>query len=127
MDYEGVLVVDDDVLMGRALMRTLRRLESEQGEGGKAALQRLQTRRYAVVLCDLKMHDLDGVALYTQILATDPEQARRFIFMTGGAYEDRYEAFLSTVDNPVLTKPFESAELWALLAEFGLTEPKPRA
>ncbi len=127
MDYEGILVVDDDALMCRALLRMLRALKPEQCQGGKAALSQLKSRGYALVLCDLKMHDLSGQALYQEIKATDPEQASRFVFMTGGSCEDRYAAFLSSVDSRVLAKPFESEELWALLADFGLTDSKPDA
>lgn len=124
--YSGILVVDDDEIMLRSMLRLLARHGAEGALGGVAALDRLRARRFALVICDLRMPDLDGPSLYTTLLGEDPEQAARFVFVTGGAAEDRYEAFLSRVSNPTLEKPFVAEALWDLVKQYELTDPDPQ-
>ncbi len=124
--FEGVLVVDDDPIMLRSIQRVLGYLPVEACLGGEKALTLLGQRRFAVVLCDLKMPVLDGRQLYTEIRATDPAQAERFVFMTGGSSEDEYEAFLNRVEHRSLEKPFDAEALRDLMAEFELTGPSPQ-
>ena len=64
-----------------------------------------------VVLCDLKMPGMDGIACFEEIRRRWPELAERVIFMTGDtATLDSYE-FLTALPNRVLEKPFGYTEL----------------
>lgn len=63
------LVVDDDPMMGKIVVRLLSRLQIE-GEavlGGEAALARLAEKEFQLVITDVKMPDIDGATLYRQI------------------------------------------------------------
>ena len=71
---------------------------------------------YDAILCDMMMPEMTGEQLYEAVLATDPEQARRIIFMTGGAFTEGTRQFLERVRNPQLTKPFKVEEVETLLA-----------
>jgi DNA-binding NtrC family response regulator len=71
----SVLVVDDDALFRAALVRYL---EAESfavvAEGDpSAALERLEQRPFDLVLTDLRMPGLDGVAFIKRVRALDPE------------------------------------------------------
>jgi hypothetical protein len=47
-----------------------------------------------------------------------PQQARRIVFLTGGAFTPRASDFMGTVRNRFLDKPFDYAVLAALAREF---------
>src|SRR5262249_27528319 len=78
----------------------------------RRALGRLLSgERFDVVLCDLMMSDLTGMALHRAVVAQAPEVARRFIFMTGGAFTPEGRAFLEAIPNFRLQKPFDRVHL----------------
>jgi CheY-like chemotaxis protein len=64
-------VIDDDALIRDALRLLLEELGARVTEagGGSEALQHLETGRFDLVLCDLRMPDLDGFAVVRQIRA----------------------------------------------------------
>ncbi|WP_163996645.1 hybrid sensor histidine kinase/response regulator [Pyxidicoccus caerfyrddinensis] len=71
---------------------------------------------FDAILCDLMMPEMTGEQLFEAVLAAHPEQARRMIFMTGGAFTPGARHFLEHVKNPRLIKPFRVDELEATLA-----------
>jgi CheY-like chemotaxis protein len=79
-------------------------------------LDRLQQgARFDAILCDLMMPDMTGMELFEAIGKLDDAQAKRMIFMTGGAFTPRARAFLDASKNPRLDKPFPPEVLFALL------------
>lgn len=112
-----VLVIDDDTLVASALRRLLAsRSEVVVTGSGREGLERLRgPERFDVVLCDLMMPELSGMDVYETVEQERPDLAGRFVFMTGGAFTERARAFLERVTNPRLEKPFDSAELRALV------------
>lgn len=112
-----VLVIDDDPLLGRCIGRTLAEHDVRVCSSGHEALRHLATTPYDVVLCDLVMPDPHGIDLYEQLRARDPRQARRVVFVTGGASTSREETFLADRTTPVLEKPFAEDRLRSLVYE----------
>ncbi len=113
-----ILVVDDDVLTGRALVRSLHGYEVVVLRDAREALRRiLSGERFALVLCDLMMPDLTGMDLYDEVVRLAPEQARSFVFLSGGAFTLRASDFVRAVPNRVLTKPFDVQRLRELVRE----------
>jgi CheY-like chemotaxis protein len=113
-----VLVVDDDPLMGRAVARLIRpRCPVELCGSAEEALARLRARRYEVVLCDVRFRGatMDGSTLYAQIRDDAPEQAARFVFMTGGVGDAAHPEVVVSAGRPILEKPFTPGELDAIL------------
>jgi len=70
-----------------------------------AALKYVLSQPADVVICDLQMPQLDGDLFYATVERSNPELARRFLFITGVAEEARFHTFLNTVEVPVLRKP----------------------
>jgi CheY-like chemotaxis protein len=112
-----VLVVDDEVLVGRAIKRVLgRKHEVVTAIDGREALQLLEAgEAFDLVLCDLMMPGVSGVDLYERLKARSPEAAGRMVFLTGGAFTGAARQFLDSVPNRRLEKPFDTKALEALV------------
>jgi two-component system NtrC family sensor kinase len=108
-----VLVVDDEWSI-RALLHDILRLDHHEvalaGSGIEAA-DLAERERFDVILTDIKMPGMDGAAFYRQVLQRSPEQARRIIFITGDTVSPDTRAFLQSISNPVLSKPFKIGPL----------------
>ena len=66
---------------------------------------------FDLILCDLMMPVMDGRELYTELGRVSPEQAKKVVFLTGGAFTPSLQAFLATVPNESISKPFDVAQL----------------
>jgi len=111
------LVVDDEESVGRMLRRALgRRFDVTVTHSGLEAKRIFaESTDYDVVLCDMLMPGMTGMELHAYLCEEHPELAARMVFMTGGAFTPAAADFLARVDNPRLDKPFELAELQAVL------------
>jgi PAS domain S-box-containing protein len=109
-----ILVVDDEPAVGRSIRRLLRTNHEVVVEtDARAALARIAAKEnYDVVFCDVMMPTMTGADLYEAVLAIDPDVAKRFVFLTGGAFSDRARAFLEGMKT-VLPKPFAAEALHA--------------
>ncbi|ATB46746.1 PAS domain S-box protein [Corallococcus macrosporus] len=114
-----LLVVDDEPLVCTALGRTLRpHHDVTLSTRAQEALERIDAgERFDVVFCDLMMPGMSGMDFYSALQARHPEQARRVIFLTGGAVTPQARAFLESVPGPHLEKPFAGRELLSLIQE----------
>lgn len=113
-----VLVIDDDNELARALQLSLREAyEVEVLHSGRDALARLRRGPTPdVVLCDLMMPELSGTQLYEHI-ADAPELARRFVFITGGAFDADAPDAVRITPVPLVHKPFDLQTLRAVIEE----------
>jgi PAS domain S-box-containing protein len=118
MERKRVLVVDDEPAVGEAIVRALGELHQvEFASSGAAAIEKLRaTPEFDVVLCDVMMPGVDGIAVFEEIQRTAPELAKRFVFMSGGAFTPRARRFLATSTNPRFEKPFSADQLMAIVA-----------
>ncbi len=118
-----VLVVDDEPAWGRALQRTLRdHMDVIAVTSGKEAIGRISAgERFEVILSDVMMPEVTGMELYECLARIAPDQARRMIFVTGGAFTAAAREFLARVPNPRVEKPVEVTNLLAIVA--GLASP----
>jgi signal transduction histidine kinase/CheY-like chemotaxis protein len=114
---DHVLILDDDPAVGRMLTRLLgRRHIVTTLEHPSAALEQIAAgARYAAILCDLMMPTMPGRVFYRELMAVAPEQARRVVFMTGGAFTPESQAFVDKLENPCIEKPFAVQTLLAAL------------
>ncbi|HTQ44004.1 MAG TPA: PAS domain S-box protein [Polyangiaceae bacterium] len=113
-----LLVVDDEIAIGRTLAIALGDVfEVTTVTSGREALALLEggERAFDVVLCDLMMPDVSGMDVYDRMVVHAPALARRFVFVTGGAFTDRARAFVERVQTPVIEKPFDLGTLPDLL------------
>jgi len=108
-----VLLIDDEHLVGAAVARALSADHAvDFVTDAQEALARIGAGEpYDVILCDLLMPVMTGMDLHAEVMRLDPCLARRFVFMTGGAFTPRGRAFLETVANPCLEKPIDIGRL----------------
>jgi CheY-like chemotaxis protein len=118
-----VLVVDDDAIVARVVGRLLAdRYDVEVATESPKALARFAAgERFGAVLCDLMMPGLTGMDLHREVTKLDPEQAKRFIFMTGGAFTAGARVFLDATENGRIDKPIDRRALEDLLARIAPT------
>jgi PAS domain S-box-containing protein len=112
-----VLVIDDEPMVGAAVARLLsREHDVDCRTDPREALTLLeQGQRFDVVLCDLMMPGLSGMELYERLSRASPAQAKRVVFMTGGAFTNTAREFLEKTLNPQLAKPIDPEMLRALV------------
>jgi PAS domain S-box-containing protein len=112
-----VLVVDDEVAVGVVAKRILcKEHEVVTVNEPSCALAMLeQGERFDVVLCDLMMPEMTGMDLHDKATEIDTDQARRFVFVTGGAFTPRARTFLDSNSNHRIEKPFDVQGLKAIV------------
>jgi two-component system cell cycle sensor histidine kinase/response regulator CckA len=115
-----ILVVDDEPVMAAAVQRVLGdeydvTVESDP----RLALARIATSEpFDVVLCDLRMPGMSGVDVYEAVAVSNPETARRLVFISADVTSAPAQKLLSTIANPVLVKPFSAESLRAIVKDY---------
>jgi len=112
-----ILAIDDEALLLKAFQRMLvSHHDIETKLGAREALRCFgEDRRFDVVLCDLQMPDMSGVELHAVVKQQWPDLARRFIFITGGAFSSEARRFLEDSSIACINKPFQLHELLELI------------
>ena len=116
-----VLLVEDERVIRYALQRFFHRQgwAVDEAEDGAAALTFLVgpgAAAYDVILTDLLMPGMSGPDFYARVAAARPELVGRVIVSTGNSVSPEAVEFLDRTGCPVLNKPFELAELRAVVA-----------
>jgi CheY-like chemotaxis protein len=114
-----VLLVDDEAVFTHALRRLLQRtFDVEVAGDGREALAAIQRgARFDVILSDVMMPQLSGLELHEEVQRLAPDQARRFIFLTGGAFGGDVQPRLRALGGRQLEKPIDVAALRAMIAQ----------
>jgi signal transduction histidine kinase len=114
-----ILVVDDEEVLGVTIRRTLSgEHEVTAVTTAKEALHLLRGEaQFDLVLCDLMMPEMTGMELYRELLRLQPEQAKKFVFMTGGSFTESATRFLTRISNPTIEKPIRAAKLRSLVRD----------
>jgi diguanylate cyclase (GGDEF)-like protein len=109
---QRVLFVDDDDLMRQAFVGAMQQFhyEVDTAASGAEAVARMQGRSYPVVVTDLRMPGMDGIALIEQLSTIRPDTA--FVLVTGDPHPDiarneRVDAAIASV----IEKPLDVDEL----------------
>src|SRR5881398_1446196 len=106
-----ILIVDDQRNMRTTTALVLRQAgyDVAEAESGEAALSRLLSEPFDVVLTDLKMAPLDGIAVLRGALEIAP--ATQVIVMTGYGTVESAVAAMQQGAHDYVSKPFKQEEL----------------
>jgi two-component system NtrC family sensor kinase len=109
------MIVDDEHFITAMVQESLRRelgWRVDRAHNGDEAIQKLEEEKaYDLLISDVRMPGLDGLALYQWILQHRPSLAERVLFVTGDAGSAELTKNLHALGRPVLHKPFTTAEL----------------
>ena len=119
-----ILVVDDEPFIAQLVSDTLlaEGYEVDTAANGLLALEQIERQSYDLILSDLRMPDLDGLALYQELESRRPDLLRRMIFISGTIEDPKYLRFLEQANVPVLPKPFHLDDLRRII---GRSTPAP--
>ncbi len=110
-ELKRVLVVDDEETIRLALSRflKLRGYEVEMAGSGAAALEALSRRKFALMVCDLRMPGMTGIELLPHAMATDSDLG--VLMLTADNDAGSATLALSAGAMDYLTKPVELPHL----------------
>lgn len=109
-----ILVVDDDISLLELLVDTLTTIgyEAVAAAGGQEALNILKSRPFDLIISDIKMPEMDGLALLKQVRRFYPDLP--VLFITGVASHD---IIGSASPDGFLAKPFRISHIEELIED----------
>jgi two-component system NtrC family sensor kinase len=115
------LVVDDEAAVRELLKRLLKKrgFAIDVASDGRAASALIEARAYDLILCDIRMPRMGGLMLYERIRDEHPNLLRGFVFITGDTVNAEIPDLVEPTHAPLLSKPFTTADLDALLRQLG--------
>jgi two-component system chemotaxis response regulator CheY len=125
----SVLIVDDYNTMIRIIRNLLRQLGFEhidEANDGSAALAKMRTRRYGLVISDWNMEPMTGYDLLQEV-RNDPGLAKTpFIMVTAESKTENVIAAKKAGVSNYIVKPFNAQTLKSKIdAVFGAMSSKP--
>jgi DNA-binding NtrC family response regulator len=108
-----IAIVEDDAIMGESLLQrlTLEGYDARWWQTGAAAVEGLRQRRADLVVCDIRLPDMNGEDVFQQAL---PELiGSPVLFITGYGSIDQAVRLIRAGADDYLTKPFQMEEFLA--------------
>ncbi len=107
----GILIVDDEPVVGERLGASL----SKDGHDVEAytdpaeALRAVESTTFDIVICDIRMGEIDGLQVMERVLAASPRT--KFIMITGYATLELARESLTKGAFDFIAKPFKLGEI----------------
>jgi two-component system response regulator AtoC len=113
----SILIVDDDVNICRSLQIILEKkgFRASVAHSGRDALRELRTAPYDVVLLDVKLPDMAGLALIAPLKERHPETKVLVITAFGSLETARLAVRRGAVG--YIAKPFAIEDVWNAVSE----------
>jgi signal transduction histidine kinase/CheY-like chemotaxis protein len=119
LESRPILLVDDDILVGRSLARMLGKGRVYVAQSVDDAVSLIEKHNgFDVILSDVMMPNRSGVDLYHYLSEHHAALAERIVFMTGGTGEGDLHRQLVDTGRPLLRKPVSRVDLTRSLAPF---------
>ena len=113
-----ILMVDDEPMVLDLLGRVLKGNELVRAENGREALDRIaENPDFDIIFCDLMMPELTGMDVYMRLRAEHPGAEERIVFISGGTFTKEMRAFIDSVPNPKLDKPFDTRAVRQIVSD----------
>ncbi len=115
----SVLVVDDYATMIRIIRNLLKQLGFEnvdEASDGRAALAKMKTKKYGLVISDWNMEPMTGFELLREVRSDELLKATPFIMITAESKTENVIAAKKAGVNNYIVKPFNAATLKSKIA-----------
>jgi len=114
-----VLLIDDDPRVTSALERVLQKdHDVTTASSGELAVRWIADgARFDAIVSDVMMPTMTGLDAYDDVAACAHDQARRFVFLSGGVFSDNLRTRLDATGAQQLDKPVTPTELRAAIAQ----------
>jgi DNA-binding response OmpR family regulator len=124
---KNALVVDDEPQIGQIIGRVLEQMgyTVEFALDGEQALGMAQAATHDIIICDLLMPHLNGMALYSIWAERAPAVIAHTIFVTGDSVGTETGEFVRRTGRPCIFKPFRLHDLAALVASVQQAADQP--
>jgi two-component system chemotaxis response regulator CheY len=109
-----ILVVDDYGTMVRIIKSLLKQIgyeDVDDAANGEAALEKIKTKRYGLVISDWNMEPMTGFELLQRVRADSTNSATPFIMVTAESKTDNVLAARKAGVNNYIVKPFNAQTL----------------
>jgi CheY-like chemotaxis protein len=119
-----VLLAEDNPVNQQLALRILKGFGylADLAANGLEVMTALKRQRYDLVLMDVQMPELDGIAATRQILSAYPEGERPVIIaMSANALREDIDAALAAGMNDYVTKPIVVSTLKAMIEKWGVS------
>lgn len=114
-----ILVIDDDAMLRRALVRGLKRrhavVEMDDAEVALAGIA--NGERYDAIICDLNLGGMNGRQFVFSLQALFPEQASKVVILSGVARASLDDALLNVIGTRFVEKPATLSEIELVLCD----------
>lgn len=117
LEARVVGLVEDDPIMGESLVQrlALEGMTVKWWQRGREAADEISARAFAAIICDIRLPDLDGEAVFRE--AARKPDAPPFLFITGHGDIDQAVRLMRAGAADYVTKPFEMDDFLARLAD----------
>jgi two-component system NtrC family sensor kinase len=108
-----ILVVDDEKYILDFFVEVFHRfpMQVDTASNGRAAMQKILTAEYDLIVSDFKMPQMSGKELYSWIRENRPQLANFIIFVTGDTVSLETRSFFEDNKSRYLAKPFKIEEV----------------
>lgn len=117
MKKHSILIVDDSRTTRKYLKSVLKQANYtvQIAADGREGLHLLKEQHFDVILCDMQMPEIDGLALRRKLLTHPKYSAIPFVAMSTFDCKDNYRIMLELKAAAFLKKPFKPEHLFVLL------------
>lgn len=112
-----VLILDDEPIVGKRLVPSLAKMgcETEAFVDPGTALQRIEEKRFDVVVTDIRMEGVNGLQVLQRVLSRSPRT--KVIMITGYATMEIAREALAKGAYDFIAKPFKPSDLRKVVAK----------
>lgn len=112
---KNILVIDDEGLV----TKTLKKLLTKEGynavvtSSGQEAMAQMKAADFDLVVCDIRMPEIDGIETIEQIRKIQSEKGKKpcpEVIITGYADEEKYKSAVKLQVSDYLFKPFDTQQ-----------------
>jgi YesN/AraC family two-component response regulator len=120
MGEKRILVIDDEELVTKSLLKFLKTqgYAATTAKSGPEALEKVKETDFDLIICDVRMPEVDGIETIKQIRSYLEKQNKEPIpevLISGYADVEKYESAMDLEVADYLYKPFDNSEFLRII------------